>query len=70
MLITNINQQNLELLSILGIEQVHTIKGKTLCIQLTTLMIGFQGIIFNILAQFDVFPCVPPLNFTSRRKGN
>jgi len=52
-----------------GIEEVHAIKGKTLCIQLTTVMIGFQGIIFNALAQFGVFPCAPPLNFTSRRKG-
>ena len=48
---------------------MHAIKGKTICIQLTMLMVGLEGVIFNILAQFNAFPCSPPLNFVSRRKG-
>ncbi|CAK8689013.1 unnamed protein product [Clavelina lepadiformis] len=55
--------------SIHGMEEVHAIKGKTMCIQLLMVITGFEGMIFNVLAQLDVFPCTPPLNFLSRRRA-
>ena len=50
-------------------EEVHAIVGKTRCMQLTMFVTGFEGMIFNALAQFGLFPCEPPLNFYSRRQG-
>lgn len=50
-------------------EKIHKICGKAVCMQLLTIIVGFEGLIFNTLAAFDVFPCVEPLNFVSRRKG-
>jgi len=52
-----------------GMENAHSIKGKTTCIQLLMLVTGLESLLFNVLAQLDVFPCTPPLNFFSRRQG-
>lgn len=51
-----------------GMDNTHAIRGKTLCIQLTSFVVGFEALIFNLLAQFDVFGCNPPLNFQSNRR--
>ena len=50
-------------------EEVHIVSGKTRVIQLTMLVIGFEGMIFNIMGQYNVFPCEPPLNFSTRVQG-
>ncbi|XP_002131316.2 organic solute transporter subunit alpha [Ciona intestinalis] len=55
--------------SIEGMEKMHAIKGKTICMQLTMFVTGFESLIFNVLAQFDLFPCDPPFDFYSNRKA-
>ena len=50
-------------------EEVHTITGKTRVMQLTMLVLGFEGMIFNLLGQYDVIKCEPPLNFSTRAQG-
>ncbi|XP_039270160.2 organic solute transporter subunit alpha-like isoform X1 [Styela clava] len=51
-----------------GMEDTHAIRGKTACIQLTSFIVGFEALIFNIIAQVGWIPCVYPLNFLSNRR--
>jgi len=52
-----------------GMEQTHKVKGKTLCMQLTMIVIGFEGIIFNAIGSFGAFPCKAPFAFNTRSKA-
>jgi len=49
-----------------GMEALHAVKGKTICIQLTIFITGFESLFFQIMAQNGVFPCEKPLQFNSR----
>lgn len=49
-----------------GMDELHTVRGKTAVIQLTMFITGFESIFFQTMAQNGVFPCVKPLQFNGR----
>lgn len=50
-------------------EETHAVKGKTMCMQLTMFVVGFESLIFNVIGELDIIPCTYPFNFQSKRRG-
>nr|XP_009859757.1 organic solute transporter subunit alpha isoform X2 [Ciona intestinalis] len=46
-----------------GMEKLHAIKGKTLCMTLITFVTEYECLIFSVLDYYNVFPCEAPFNF-------
>ena len=46
-------------------EETHAIRGKTICIQLASFVVGFEGLICAVVEQLTDTKCEYPLNFRS-----